>query len=590
LGRLGSCSCRLRMGCGRSSGSGRRSRRCSPRHPPVLFDYTFTIYGATSLDLAGEYRSPSASPWPALPRLFACAVRRQVPRWTAVVLAACVLSHIVPAMYALGGAVILTVIELLPAGGTLRTPTSAVVAQGWRPSRSRPGPAPCGGPVRRWGSDSSSAVGAGALRPGAFLLDVHGLPESEQLLVLFFPEADAWAWCCGGRGARRRADEEQVRDHGHHAGHDRRAGTGVRPQGSLYNVRLLPLWFMSVYLMAAWGSGRAASPWHGRGDDSACGAGGRPRPRPTGRGPPPTALEGRRTRRRWRASWRPKPRRVHPRRAPSPRWAGGGGRRGGRTPRGDVAVVPPFIFPASSLPVTVGANAVTNWSSYNYEGTRPSLLPEYEPSSRRWRASRSGTAADARCGSTATARKIRHPEALMLLPYWTNGCVDSMEDCSSSLGDDAVPLHQSGRALPDAVRARVGLPMAPQCQPGRQTPAAPRVKYFMAETQLSNRSERRSGLTLVAKSPWTTTTAGRDDHDVGHLHVSDSSSSRRCGTIPSCCPGSSPHRELDGTPGNRPSLNWYDDPSKWNVELARVDRLMAARRRPTSHPRSNANR
>ena len=33
-----------------------------------------------------------------------------------------------------------------------------------------------------------------------------------------------------------------------------------------------------------------------------------------------------------------------------------------------VAVVPPFIFPASSLPVTVGPNLVKNWSSYNYEG------------------------------------------------------------------------------------------------------------------------------------------------------------------------------------------------------------------------------
>ena len=33
-----------------------------------------------------------------------------------------------------------------------------------------------------------------------------------------------------------------------------------------------------------------------------------------------------------------------------------------------VAVVPPFILPASSLPVTLGPNQVTNWSSFNYEG------------------------------------------------------------------------------------------------------------------------------------------------------------------------------------------------------------------------------
>ena len=29
----------------------------------------------------------------------------------------------------------------------------------------------------------------------------------------------------------------------------------VDPQGSLYNVRLLPMWFISVYLMAAWAFG-----------------------------------------------------------------------------------------------------------------------------------------------------------------------------------------------------------------------------------------------------------------------------------------------------------------------------------------------
>ena len=33
--------------------------------------------------------------------------------------------------------------------------------------------------------------------------------------------------------------------------------TALDPQGSLYNVRLLPLWFISVYLMAAWTFGTA---------------------------------------------------------------------------------------------------------------------------------------------------------------------------------------------------------------------------------------------------------------------------------------------------------------------------------------------
>ena len=85
---------------------------------PFLFDYTFTIYGGNLFStLAGEYAySFSLSLAVLFLGLFACAVREGRYRgWAAIVLAGCVLSHIVPGMYALGGAVILTVVELLPA-------------------------------------------------------------------------------------------------------------------------------------------------------------------------------------------------------------------------------------------------------------------------------------------------------------------------------------------------------------------------------------------------------------------------------------------------------------------------------------------
>ncbi len=85
---------------------------------PFLFDYTFTIYGGNLFStLAGEYAfSFSLSLAVLFLGLFACAVREGRHRgWAAFVLAVCVLSHIVPGMYALGGAVLLTVVELLPA-------------------------------------------------------------------------------------------------------------------------------------------------------------------------------------------------------------------------------------------------------------------------------------------------------------------------------------------------------------------------------------------------------------------------------------------------------------------------------------------
>ncbi len=85
---------------------------------PFLFDYTFTIYGGNLFStLAGEYSfSFSLALAVLFLGLFAAAVREGRHRaWAAVVLAGCILSHIVPGLYALGGAALLTVIELLPA-------------------------------------------------------------------------------------------------------------------------------------------------------------------------------------------------------------------------------------------------------------------------------------------------------------------------------------------------------------------------------------------------------------------------------------------------------------------------------------------
>ena len=135
---------------------------------PFLFDYTFTIYGGNLFStLAGEYAfSFSLALAILFLGLFACAVREGRYRgWAAVVLAGCVLSHIVPGMYALGGAAVLTVIELLPArwgigdGPGPGKPGDVVVP------RSR-GDARCGGP----GPPSASACccrPSGSFRSGS---------------------------------------------------------------------------------------------------------------------------------------------------------------------------------------------------------------------------------------------------------------------------------------------------------------------------------------------------------------------------------------------------------------------------------------
>ena len=115
---------------------------------PFLFDYTFTIYGGNLFPtLAGEYAySFSLSLAVLFLGLFACAVGEGRYRGrTALVLAVCILSHMVGGLYALGGAAILTLVELLPARWGDRRLCAAPLRA---PCRSRLSPAFCGGPVR----------------------------------------------------------------------------------------------------------------------------------------------------------------------------------------------------------------------------------------------------------------------------------------------------------------------------------------------------------------------------------------------------------------------------------------------------------
>ncbi len=225
---------------------------------PFLFDYTFTIYGGNLFStLAGEYAySFSLSLAILFLGLFACAVREGRHRgWAAVVLAGCVLSHIIPGMYALGGALILTVIELLPARwgiGDGATAAEAADATTVPVPRTR---------TLWW---AGSTVGIGLLLSCWWLVPFgleHAYTTSMGYTNVegwaqYFREADAWALVIAGIGVvacffvRSRFGITVTV-----LGIASAVATAVDPQGSLYNVRLLPLWFISVYLMAGWSFG-----------------------------------------------------------------------------------------------------------------------------------------------------------------------------------------------------------------------------------------------------------------------------------------------------------------------------------------------
>ena len=547
---------------------------------PFLFDYTFTIYGGNLFStLAGEYAySFSLSLAVLFLGLFACAIREGKYRgWAAIVLAGCVLSHIVPGMYALGGAVILTIVELLPA----RWGISDTGLRVWRSD-----PAMEQVPRTRtvWWAGSTVAIG---LLLSSWWLVPFGLEHAYSSSMgytnvegwaQYFREADAWALVLAGIGA---VTAVAVRSRFGITvtvlGIVSAVATAVDPQGSLYNVRLLPLWFLSVYFMAAWAFGTiciaVAKAWR-RAQDRRWQA--TVQADPWSPGSPPQ--------RPWEeplsagAPASEAGRLPTPRRAPSRYW-------GPAAVSGAIlgllafmtAVVPPFFVPASMLPVTIGPNEVTNWSSFNYKGYEgQTSYPEFKSIMQTMNAvgKRYG------CGRamweySASENRFGTPEALMLLPYETNGCIASMEGLLFE-SSATTPYHFLNQAELSAgpSEPEVGLPYGSlNVTLGVQHLQLLGVRYFMAETpQVEQEAAADPALKLVAQTgPWAYNDAGTHTSTTWNIYlVKDSPVVVPLANDPVVLSGVKPGPAswLGDSTKEGPALSWYGDPSKWNVELA----------------------
>jgi len=97
---------------------------------------------------------------------------------------------------------------------------------------------------------------------------------------------------------------------------------------------------------------------------------------------------------------------------------------------GVLSTVPGLITPvATDLHLATGGNQVTSWAQYNYSGYQAQpAWPEYHG----LMTTMSTVAKRYGCGRAmweynSSENRFGTPEALMLLPYWTNNCVDSME-------------------------------------------------------------------------------------------------------------------------------------------------------------------
>ncbi len=554
---------------------------------PFLFDYTFTIYGGNLFStLAGEYAySFSLSLAVLFLGLFACAIREGRYRgWAAVVLAGCVLSHIIPGMYALGGAVILTIVELLPA----RWGISDSALRLWRNDASA---APVPWTRTLWWAGSTVAIGL--LLSGWWLVP-FGLQHAYSTSMgytnvegwaQYFREADAWALVLAGIGAitaffvRSRFGITVTV-----LGIGSALATALDPQGSLYNVRLLPLWFMSVYFMAAWAFGTGciavATAWRRAQDrrwaaeadaaaaawaDAAAWAEGPPPDRP-GNAFPNTAEPV------------PEARRALTPRPVLRRWspaAVSGAVLGLLAVM--VAVVPPFILPASSLPVTPGPNEVTNWSNFNYEGYQgqpsypefKSIMQTMDAVGKRYGCGR------AMWEYSASENRFGTPEALMLLPYETDGCIDSMEGLLFE-SSTTTPYHFLNQAELSAgpSEPEVGLPYGPlDVTLGVEHLQQLGVKYFMAETtEVEQEAAVDPELQLVAKTgPWTYNYSGVLTHTTWDIYrIKDSPLVTPLANDPVVLSGVTPGPSswLGSTTHEGPALRWYTNPSQWDVEWA----------------------
>ena len=185
-----------------------------------------------------------------------------------------------------------------------------------------------------------------------------------------------------------------------------------------------------------------------------------------------------------------------------------------------LAVVPPLVLPASTLSqvgVTVGANQPSAWAEWNYSGyERKPDYPEYHAVIQMM----AKVGADQGCGRAMweydpSLNRFGTTMSLMLLPYWTNGCVDSMEGLLfESASTTPVPLHQPERAVGQPVRRGHGrrLPYARPRRAARDR-APPAAGRALLPGLLDHRRDRPPPPTptatqVASTGPWTTSYNG----------------------------------------------------------------------------------
>jgi hypothetical protein len=546
---------------------------------PFLFEPSFTIYGGNILStLAGEFSfSLSLSFAMLFLGVWAYGLRTGRHRALAAMLfAVTLLCHLLPTLFAAAGAVVLLLLDADVVRG---------VHAGARGRLAR----------RRWSKRLAWSVVAGAVGVGlsAFWLlpfatgqayttnmgytKVLGFPH------LLFPGSARWVLAADLVGlvatvVRRSRMGLFIVIMGVLAA----AAVCLDPAGKLYNARFLPFWFLCLYLLAGFALAEVVSA---------------------------VARRNRRHRlNQWvtivrvrlgsvhETPWRPGAR-ISRFRRPSPPGFPAGAVVGPliALAAACLAVVPPLVLPATALSevgVTVGANQPSAWADWNYSGyERKPDYPEYHAVIQLM----AKVGANLGCGRAMweydpSENRFGTTESLMLLPYWTNGCIDSMEGLLFESAS-TTPFHfinQSELSVnpSDAV---VGLPYSGLNVPlGIEHLQQLGVKYFLAaSTTVETAAAADPSLTQVGSTgPWRTSYNGEALDTTWKVYeVADASLVQPLADQPVVWKGVAP----DQASWLAPAVSWYDDPSRWDVVPtargpAAWPRVPASQTRPAAVP------
>ena len=384
---------------------------------PFLFDASFTIDGGNLFStMAGEYAfSFSLALSLFTIGLFARGVRTgRGYWWAAIALSLTLASHVLPWMFALGAIGILVLVEL-------------VQRRGWGDPREERVPGDYARPLR-------FAIGAGVISFGLSAWWLLSFITTQNLtnsmgytnlntnsLHAIFTTLGWWTQNGGASGYRWVIVLAAV---GVVVSAVTRNRLGVvlalitvaslvafvvDPQAAIWNERLIPFWYLGIHLLGGWVVGFGAWRWVERQrridaavqydadsiDDEAAA---------------PVA---------WRHEWVES---VHRSRLVNV--------TSGVILLGLLSVVP-GLMPgvARVLHLNTTGNQVTNWAAFNYAGYQgQAAWPEYHDlMNTMGHVGNTYGCGRAMWEYNASESRFGTPMALMLLPYWTNNCVDSME-------------------------------------------------------------------------------------------------------------------------------------------------------------------